>query len=33
MPSKPRDYRIRGFVGRDYGIEELYWGLGNFTFQ
>ena len=22
----------RGFVGRDYGIEERYWGPSNFTF-
>ena len=24
---------IRGFVGRDHGIEESYWGPSNFTFQ
>ena len=31
--NKPWDYGIRGFVGRDYGIEERYWGPSNFTFQ
>ena len=31
--NKPWDYGIRGFVGRDHGIEESYWGPSNFTFQ
>ena len=29
--NKPWDYGIRG--GRDYGIEERYWGPSDFTFQ
>ena len=29
--NKPWDYGIRG--GKDYGIEERYWGPSNFTFQ
>ena len=31
--NKPWDYGIRGFVGRDYRIEERYWGPSNSTFQ
>ena len=31
--NRPWDYGIRGFVGRDYGIEEHHWGPSNFTFQ
>ena len=31
--NKPWDYGIRGFLGRDYGIEEHHWRPSNFTFQ